>query len=264
VDITDRKRAEEALKKAHAELELRVQERTSELEAKNLELERFIYTVSHDLKSPLITINTFLGFVSEGVDAGNTGDLQADMERIYKATDKMGKLLSEILELSRIGRMGNPPSDAPMADVVNDALEIMSGRLVDNGVEISLAPGLPILHGDRPRLQEVFQNLIENSLKFMGDQPHPRIEIGARVDGEETVLFVKDNGIGIDPLFHEKVFGLFDKLDPRTEGTGIGLALVKRIVEVHGGRIWVESDGLGHGSAFRFTLPHPDLHKKAS
>jgi PAS domain S-box-containing protein len=250
IDITEAKSAQREREKLIAELE-----------AKNFELERFTYTVSHDLKSPLITINTFLGFVSEDVETGNKENLQADMERIYRATEKMGKLLSEILELSRIGRMGNPPSDAPMADVVNDALEIMSGRLVDNGVEISLAPGLPILHGDCPRLQEVFQNLIENSLKFMGVQPHPRIEIGARVDGEETVLFVKDNGIGIDPLFHEKVFGLFDKLNPKTEGTGIGLALVKRIVEVHSGRIWVESDGIGHGSTFCFTLPYPDLHE---
>jgi signal transduction histidine kinase len=155
--------------------------------------------------------------------------------------------------------MFNPPSEVPMADVVNEALEIMSGRLVKSGVEVSLAPNLPDLNGDRPRLQEVFQNLIENALKFMGDQQHPRIEIGFRPQGEETVLVVKDNGIGIDPLFHEKVFGLFDKLDTKTEGTGIGLALVKRIVEVHGGRIWVESEGLGHGSTFCFTLPCPIL-----
>jgi signal transduction histidine kinase len=261
-DVTDIKLAAEALQKAHDELELRVQERTSELEAKNLEMERFIYTVSHDLKSPLITINTFLGFVSEDVNSGNRENLQADVERIYKATDKMGKLLNEILELSRIGRMVNPPSEAPLADVVNEALQIMSGRLVQSGVEISLAPNLPELYGDRHRLEEVFQNLIENSLKFMGDQPHPKIEIGARADGEETILFVRDNGIGIDPLFHKKVFGLFDKLDPKAEGTGIGLALVKRIVEVHGGRIWVESDGIGSGSTFCFTLPRPHFDKR--
>ena len=105
------------------------------------------------------------------------------------------------------------------------------------------------------RLLEVYQNLVENAVKFMGDQPAPRIEIGAHQNGEEVVCYVQDNGIGIDPRFHEKVFGLFDRLDQQVEGTGIGLALVKRIVEVHGGRIWVESTGEGHGSTFYFSFP---------
>jgi len=127
-------------------------------------------------------------------------------------------------------------------------------------VEVRIAPDLPVLYVDRPRLLEVFQNLIENSVKFMGDQSHPRIEIGARTDSEETVLFVRDNGIGINPLYHEKVFGLFNKLDQKTEGTGIGLALAKRIVEVHGGRLWVESTGVGQGTTFCLTLPCPVPH----
>ena len=106
------------------------------------------------------------------------------------------------------------------------------------------------------RLLEIFQNLIDNSVKYMGPQPQPRIEIGARRSGNETVCYVGDNGIGIEPRFQEKVFGLFDQLDPKAEGTGIGLALVKRIVEIHGGRIWIESEGKGRGSTFCFVIPN--------
>jgi signal transduction histidine kinase len=114
---------------------------------------------------------------------------------------------------------------------------------------------LPIVRGDRPRLVEVLQNLIDNAAKFMGDQPAPQIEIGLRNEREGQVFFVRDNGIGIESGHREKVFGLFDKLNPQTDGTGVGLALARRIVEVHGGRIWVESEGRGRGSTFCFTLP---------
>ncbi|MGB6065429.1 MAG: PAS domain S-box protein [Desulfomonilaceae bacterium] len=229
----------------------------TELEAKNAELERFTYSVSHDLRSPLITIRTFLGFVDENIANGDMEDVKSDLIRIDKAAEKMGQLLGEILELSRVGRLFNPPSEVPMMDLANEALELLSGRIPQHGLELQIAQDLPVLYVDRPRVLEVFQNLIENSVKFMGDQSHPKIEVGSRKDDGETVLFVRDNGIGINPLYQEKVFGLFNKLDQNTEGTGIGLALVKRIVEVHGGRIWVESEGVGKGAAFCFTLSRP-------
>ncbi len=114
---------------------------------------------------------------------------------------------------------------------------------------------MPVVFGDRLRLLEVLQNLIDNAVKYSGDQAKPRVEIGSRPDGNETVYYVRDNGIGIDARYHEKVFGLFDQLNPKVEGSGVGLSLVKRIVEVHGGRIWVESEGAGHGTTFCFTIP---------
>jgi signal transduction histidine kinase len=123
---------------------------------------------------------------------------------------------------------------------------------------VEIAPDLGVVRADRRRLLEVLQNLVENAAKFSSGAPAPRIEIGARRDGDEPVFFVKDNGRGIEPRFLERVFELFEKLDAGAEGTGVGLALVRRIVEAHGGRAWAESDGPGRGATFCFTLPRPD------
>ncbi len=226
-----------------------------ELEAKNAELERFTYTVSHDLKSPLITIRGFMGFLEQDAVDRNLDRLRDDLTRITRATDKMQRLLNELLELSRIGRLMNVPEREPFGSIAREAVSLVEGGLRAHGVQVEIAPNLPEVLVDRARLVEVMQNLVDNAVKFMGDQAEPRIEIGARERENGPVFFVRDNGVGIDPRYHDKVFGLFDKLDPKSEGTGIGLALVKRIIEVHGGRIWVESAGLGHGTTFCFTLP---------
>ncbi len=243
-DVTQRKRAE-------GERERLI----TELSAKNAELEQFTYTVSHDLKSPLVTINGFLGFLEQDAVSGNIERLKKDTQRIQEAVKKMQRLLSELLELSRIGRMMNVPESIPFRELVDECLSIVHGRLEERGVVVHVYPNLPVIYGDRPRLVEVLQNLMDNAAKYMGDQKNPLIEIGQR--GEEylkPVFFVKDNGMGIDTEYHERVFGLFNKLDAKSEGTGVGLALVKRIVEFHGGRIWVESEA-GKGSTFLFTLP---------
>jgi PAS domain S-box-containing protein len=249
-NITERKQAESQR-----------EELIRELGAKNAELERFTYTVSHDLKAPLITIRGFLGFLERDARDGDFDRLQADAQRISNAADKMRRLLDDLLELSRIGRMMNPSETVSFAAIVQEAITLVQGRIEARGVQIDVQPDLPVVQGDRVRLVEVVQNLIDNACRFMGDQPEPHITIGwsgTDRDGK-PILFVRDNGIGIDPQYQEKVFGLFDKLDPRSEGTGIGLALVKRIIEVHGGRIWVESEGSGMGTAFQFTLPPKSL-----
>ncbi|MBI5878264.1 MAG: GAF domain-containing protein [Chloroflexi bacterium] len=228
------------------------------LEERNTELERFTYTVSHDLKSPLITMRGFLGYVEQDARAGQWDRLQQDMQRITDATGKMQRLLDELLELSRIGRKMNAPEDVPFEMVAREAVGLAGGRLEARGVTVVIAPGLPAVYGDHVRLVEVVQNLVDNAAKFMGDQPAPRVEIGVRTGSAGgPVFYVKDNGIGIEPQYHARVFGLFDKLDAHSEGTGVGLALVKRIVEVHGGRIWVESEGQGRGATFCFTLATP-------
>jgi PAS domain S-box-containing protein len=227
----------------------------TELEAKNAELERFTYTVSHDLKSPLVTISGFLGLLEKDIARENSGQIRGDIERIRDATKTMQLLLDNLLELSRIGRLTNSPELINLTELAGEAIGLVAGQVAAQGVQVDVAPDLPAVWGNRSRLLEVFQNLIDNAVKFMGDQPEPRVEIGFRQIEAETVYFVRDNGIGIEPRYHDQVFGLFDRLDPSIEGTGIGLALAKRIVDVHGGRIWVESEGLGSGSTFCFILP---------
>ncbi|HAV77364.1 MAG TPA: hypothetical protein DCX53_08425 [Anaerolineae bacterium] len=226
-----------------------------ELESKNAEMERFVYTVSHDLKSPIVTIVGFLGFIEDDVKTGNLEAFRKDMDRVYQATFKMQNLMKNLLELSRIGRLMNEPEVVAFSELVDEALELTHGRLQERNVSVHIDPDLPSVHGDRLRLLELVQNLIDNAAKYMGDQHEPLIEIGSkRFEDRMPIFFVRDNGLGIAPEFHDRVFDLFNKLDPQSEGTGIGLALAKRIVEFHGGRIWVESEA-GKGAAFYFTLP---------
>lgn len=242
-DINERKAAE-------AEREKLIRE----LEGRNAELERFTYTVSHDLKSPLITIRGFLGHIEQAALEGRLDAVRTDMDRVYKSTAKMHQLLDDLLELSRIGRLAKPPEEIPMDVIVRDALDLTHGRLAAARVAVEVEAPLPVVRVDRDRLVEVVQNLIDNAAKFMGAQENPRIVIGARETPLGRAFFVRDNGEGVDPRYAERVFNLFDKLDPKSTGTGVGLALVKRIVEVHGGRVWVESAGKGQGSTFLFTL----------
>ena len=227
----------------------------ADLAAKNAELERFTYTVSHDLKSPLVTIHGFAGLAATDLAAGHLDRVRLDLGRIVAAADKMHRLLEDLLELSRVGRVVHPPEDVPLGELAREAVELVKGHLGQSRVAVDIAPDLPVVRADRRRLLEVLQNLVENAAKFAAGQREPRISIGARRDGEEPVFFVRDNGRGIEPRFLEKVFDLFEKLDPAVEGTGVGLALVRRIVEAHGGRVWAESDGPGHGATFCFTLP---------
>ena len=227
----------------------------NELEDTNGELERFTYTVSHDLKSPLITIKGFLGFLEQDAASGNTVRLKSDIKRIADATDKMQLLLNDLLELSRIGRVLNPNQQINSEELVRETVELLYGRLHEREIHVHIQEDLPPVYGDRQRLSEVLQNLIDNAAKFMGDQPQPQIEIGhSGQQNDMPIFFIRDNGIGIDPIHQDRIFGLFNKLDGASDGTGIGLTLVKRIIEVHGGRIWVESEA-GVGSTFFFTLP---------
>lgn len=247
-DVTERRRAE-------AEREALIHA----LEAKNAELERFTYTASHDLRSPLVTIGSYLSHVEDAAARGDLKALSADIDRIRRATLRMDLLLKDLLELSRVGHVLAPPEPLDFGELAVEAVDLVRGRLAARGIEVEVEKDLPVVHGDKGRLLEVLQNLIDNAAKFMGDQTAPRISIGARPWGDEPVFFVRDNGAGIDPAHHERIFGLFDKLDPKGDGTGVGLALVKRIVELHGGRIWVESQGAQKGATFCFTLKGPPV-----
>ena len=225
-----------------------------ELRKKNEELIRFTYAVSHDLKSPLVTIKTFTGFLEQDMQHNDENRIKKDLGFIHTATEKMSRLLDELLDLSRIGRKLNPFENVPLQILVQEALSLVGGRIAEGNVKVKVSDEPIMLYGDRPRLVEIFQNLVDNAVKFMGDQQSPQVEIGVEYKHAEWVLFIRDNGIGIAPHLQSKLFGLFEKLNSDIEGTGMGLALVRRIVEVHGGKIWVESEGEGKGTTFKFTL----------
>jgi light-regulated signal transduction histidine kinase (bacteriophytochrome) len=225
------------------------------LENKNTELEHFTYAVSHDLKSPLITIQSYAGMIQKDMRNGLYERAMGDLKRIENASAAMSALLNNLLELSRIGSAMSSPVTLNMNILIKDVLAQLAGPLSNRQITVRVQPDLPTLQGDRQRICEVVQNLIENAIKYMGDQASPCIDVGARNDETEQVFFVKDNGKGIDPDLQENIFTLFNKLDSTSEGTGIGLALVKRIIEMHAGRVWVESRGLGTGACFCFTVP---------
>jgi signal transduction histidine kinase len=208
----------------------------------------------------LVTIKGFAGMLAEDLASGNQASVAEDLHEISAAADRMRKMLDELLHLSRIGRIANPSEQISFHELVDEALDNLSLAIAQRGVDIKVCRQLPTVFGDRVRLLEVVQNLVDNAIKFSRPQG-AAIEIGTYPLGAEAVFFVRDNGIGIDPAFHQRVFGLFERLDPEQEGSGVGLAIVKRIVELHGGRIWIESKGpteakgKGEGTAFCFTLP---------
>jgi len=243
-DITGRKQAEDRLSKT-----------LDELQEKNAELERFTYTISHDLKGPLVTIKAFLGYLKRDLPDSNTGKIEKDMLYMQGAADKMGRLLDELLEMSRIGRLVNPPVAVTFPDLVQETLRLVAGSIAERNVQVQVSAEPITLNGDRPRLVEIWQNLLENAVKFMGDQASPLIEIGVERRGADIVFFVRDNGMGIDSRYQSRIFNLFDKIDVKSEGTGLGLAIVKRIVELYQGTVWFESAGAGRGTCFLFTLP---------
>jgi len=242
-EIAERRRVE-------AERELLI----TELEDRNAELERFTYTVSHELKNPLVTIVGFLGMLRQDLRDGDEARIAKDAEKIAGAVSQMDRLLDELLELSRVGRVANPPEEVAFGTLVEEALGRVDSQISETGAVVEVASGLPVVSVDRTRMVEVLQNLLDNALKFRRDGSSPRIGIGVVEAGGSPVFYVRDDGIGVEPEYRERVFQLFEQLTRDGRGSGIGLTLARRIVEVHGGRLWVESEGRNRGCTFCFTL----------
>ncbi|MFP4165263.1 MAG: sensor histidine kinase [Chitinispirillaceae bacterium] len=226
-----------------------------ELEKKNAELERYAYTISHELKTPLITIRGFLGYLEEEAAEGDIRGLHQDLLLIQSATDTMQRLLEGLIELTRVGRAAEGAEDIPFDSIVKDALKKHRAKIDRRGIEIRRDHDMPVVHGNRAELFELVENLLENAVKFMGDQENPSIRLGWYKEDDDVVFYIEDNGIGIDPKYRNRIFGIFTKLDPKSEGAGVGLALAQRIVAYHGGWIRAESAGQGKGLRICFTLP---------
>jgi PAS domain S-box-containing protein len=254
----DRRLAEEEIRELNVHLEERVLERTESLLRSNDELAQFAYVASHDLQEPLRTVSIFAQLLAKRY-AGQL-DASADefIGHITEGASRMENLIRDLLDFSQLDSRGTDHFELTSCDAaLDDALINLQLRIEESKAVIARTP-LPSVAGDRLQLTRLFQNFVINSIKYRGEEP-PRICIGAEPNGGEWLIWVRDNGIGIEPQYAEKVFGIFKRLDPRgeTSGNGMGLAICKKIVSRHGGRIWVESE-LGRGAMFKFTLPAPD------
>lgn len=234
-----------------------------ELSNKNAELESFVYTVSHDLKTPIVTIEGFIGALREdfGKLLGQEGERY--LSRISEATQKMEGLINDLLDLSRIGRITESKIEVSFTDLVKEAARSLDARIKERGIAVLIPENMPSLYGEKKRLGQVVDNLMANAVKYIGqDNPSPLIEVGAEKRGEETVFLVRDNGIGIDKMYFDKIFSIFQRLPSakKIDGTGIGLTIVKRIAELYGGQVWVESE-VGKGSTFYFTIKNKEAYR---
>ncbi len=237
------------------ESEITIQRQLGELEQINSELDRFATSVSHDLRSPLLTIEGHMDLLKQDLEDGDVERVKKAIRRILNVIDKMHQILEDLLKLSRLGKVVNPLTLISMNEVMEEVTEYLHGILNGHDCVIHTEPGMPLVYADKTRIVVVLQNLIENAVRFRQPGRPLQIHIGYSDTGDFPVFYVKDNGMGIDPKHHKQIFELFIRLNRKTTGTGVGLSLVERIIKFHGGKVWVESEGEGQGSTFFFTLP---------
>jgi light-regulated signal transduction histidine kinase (bacteriophytochrome) len=242
-DITERKHAEAALKEAH-----------DELKRSNSELEQFAYVASHDLQEPLRMVSSYTQLVMKRYGERLDGDAREFMNYVVDGAARMKQLIEDLLAYSRVGTKGKEFKPVPVENALKRAVTNLRAAIEESGAEVT-HDALPTVNADEVQLGQLFQNLMGNALKFKGPE-EPHVHVGAVETPGEWKFSVKDNGIGIEPQYFERIFMLFQRLHTKGDypGTGIGLAICKKVVERHGGRIWVESEP-GKGSSFNFTLP---------
>ena len=242
-DITESKRAAEEIRQGAAELK-----------RKNQEMEQFVYSVSHDLKSPVVTFKGFLGILKEELQAESIPEALESVQRLEQAAQRMSRLIEDLLQFSRIGRGTNHPEALDVAELVSELAEEAREQSGGAQVRIDIQDGLPNLVDDQAAVSRLFQNLLSNAFKYGLGAVEPRVEVGGSITAEEVLFYVRDNGHGIPKQYHDKIFGVFQRLDTTEDGTGIGLAVVSKLMSVRGGRVWVESDS-GQGAAFWMAFP---------
>jgi len=248
-------RVEQEVRRLNSGLEARVLERTEELVRSNEELQQFAYVASHDLREPLRTVSIYAQLLAKRYQGRLDGDADQFIKFIVQNAERMETLVHDLLDFSRIDVRGMDFFTRTSCDsALDDAIGNIGPLVAESGAAITRDP-LPCVMGDAVQLTRLFQNLLVNSIKYRSDAV-PRIHVSARENGEEDLISVQDNGIGIDPQYAEKIFGIFRVLQPRdrSSGSGMGLAICRKIVTRHAGRIWVES-ALGQGATFYWTIP---------
>jgi len=255
LEIIERKRVEEEIRKLNEEFEHRVIERTAQLEAANKELEAFSYSVSHDLRAPIRAIDGFSRMLFEDYSDKLEEDGKCKLNVILSNTRNMGQLIDDLLSFSRLGRQDIKLSHIDIAGLVKAVFEELKTNTLKRTLQLNINT-LPPTNGDRAMIHQIFVNLLSNAIKFTSIRENPVIEVGSRVEGEENIYYVRDNGVGFDMQYVNKLFGVFQRLHRQDEfeGTGVGLALVQRIIQRHGGRVWAEGK-VNEGATFYFTLP---------